>query len=116
MPRGSKASLIWPEFGPVPRALFYLFNSLLPCMCLGLEWKRETKSLSGPHQAGFTVWAQPVQRAALIVICAIFQTVLTIGLATDSWNGLSPTHGRLAVLMRKVRDTFSEGKKIYVRK
>lgn len=59
---------------------FYQFYFLLPCMCLYLGRKCETKSLSGPHHAGFTVLAQPVQGAALIVICAIFQTVLTIGL------------------------------------
>lgn len=34
---------------------FYLFYALLPCMCLCLGQKCETKSLSGPHQAGFTV-------------------------------------------------------------
>lgn len=61
-------------------SFFDLFYSLLPCMCLCLGRKCETKSPSGPHQAGFTVWAQPEQGAALIVICAIFQTVLTIGM------------------------------------
>ena len=34
---------------------FICFIPLLPCMCLCLGRKCETKSLSGPHQAGFTV-------------------------------------------------------------
>lgn len=88
-------------------SFFYLFYSPLPCMCLSLGRKCETKSLSGPHQAGFTVWAQPEQGAALIVICAIFQAVLTIGSveATDSCNSLSPA---------RVRTLFPKGRKKYV--
>lgn len=50
-----QSPLIWPEFGPEPGALFYLFYSLLPCICLC----HGHKSLSGPHQTGLTVGTQP---------------------------------------------------------
>lgn len=84
---------------------FHLFYALLPCMCLCLGRKCETKSLSGPHQAGFTVWAQPEKGAALIIICAIFQTVLTIGL----WTLPSSCKTCRAETFLRKYNTFSKG-------
>lgn len=81
MPRGSKALLIWPEFGPQPRALFLkksiLFSSSLH---VPVSWAEMWNKITVWPSPGWIYCLGPKKGAALIVICAIFQTVLMIGL------------------------------------